>query len=272
MSKGSNPSNVTTTTSAEPSEFVRPYLTEAFDQAQNLFQSSTPNYFPNQTYADFSPETETALQLATARATGGNPLLGSAQSEINNILQGNYLSPTSNPFLQGLYNQMAGDVTAGVQSQFSKAGRLGSAANQRVLAEELGDLATRVYAPNFQAERQNMMAATQLAPQLAQADFQDIQALAGVGQQRESQEMAKIQDSINRFDFEQQKPMFKLREYLASIGSPYAQTVSQTQPVFRNTGAGLLGGAMAGSQIASGIQGFNPMLGAVGGGLLGGFF
>tara|TARA_R100000805_G_C3614365_1_gene115515 strand:+ start:968 stop:1777 length:810 start_codon:yes stop_codon:yes gene_type:complete len=269
MSKGSNPSNVTTTTSAEPSEFVRPYLSQAFDQAQNLFESSVPNYYPNQTYADFSPETQTAQQLATLRALN-NPLLGSAQGEINNILQGNYLSPTSNPYLQGLYNQMAGDVTAGVQSQFSKAGRLGSAANQQVLAEELGQLANQVYAPNYQMERQNMMAATQLAPQLAQADYQDIQALAGVGQQKESQQMAQIQDAINRFDFEQQKPYYKLREYLASIGSPYAQTVSQTQPVFRNQAAGLLGGAMQGYQLGQnfGMGG----LGAIGGGLLGGFF
>ena len=49
MSKGSNPTNVTTTTSSEPSAFVKPYVTEAFDQAQNLFQSSTPNFYPNQT-------------------------------------------------------------------------------------------------------------------------------------------------------------------------------------------------------------------------------
>ena len=76
MSKGSNPQNVTTTTSAEPSEFVRPYVTEAFDQAQNLFQSSSPNYFPAQTYTDFAPETNVALQLATARALI-NPLLAS---------------------------------------------------------------------------------------------------------------------------------------------------------------------------------------------------
>ena len=269
MSKGSNPSNVTTTTSAEPSEFVQPYLTQAFNQAQNLFESSVPNYFPKQTYADFTPETETALKLATARSLN-NPLLGSSQKEIDSILKGNYLSPTSNPYLQGLYNQMAGDVTAGVQSQFSKAGRLGSAANQQVLADELGQLANEVYAPNYQMERQNMMAATQLAPQLAQADYQDIQALAGVGQQKEAQEMAKIQDAINRFDFEQQKPYYKLREYLASIGSPYAQTVAQTQPVFKNQAAGLLGGAMQGYQLGQnfGMGG----LGAIGGGLLGGFF
>ena len=270
MSKGSNPQNITTTTSAEPSEFVRPYVTEAFDQAQNLFQSSTPNYFPAQTYTDFAPETTAALNLASARALS-NPLLASSQGEINKILQGQYLSPTSNPYLQNLYNQMAGDVTSGVQSQFSKAGRLGSAANQAVLAQELGDLATKVYAPNYQQERANMMAATQLAPSLAAADYQDIQALGGVGQTKEAMEMAQIQDAMARFDFEQQKPYYKLREYLASIGASVPQTTAQTRPVFRNTGAGLLGGAMQGAELAGLIPGMGAGCGAIGGGLLGGF-
>ncbi len=270
MSKGSNPQNITTTTSAEPSEFVRPYVTEAFDQAQNLFQSSTPNYFPAQTYTDFAPETTAALNLASARALS-NPLLASSQGEINKILQGQYLSPTSNPYLQNLYNQMAGDVTSGVQSQFSKAGRLGSAANQAVLAQELGDLATKVYAPNYQQERANMMAATQLAPSLAAADYQDIQALGGVGQTKEAMEMAQIQDAMARFDFEQQKPYYKLREYLASIGASVPQTTAQTRPVFRNTGAGLLGGAMQGAELAGLIPGMGAGWGAIGGGLLGGF-
>ena len=86
MSKGSSPTNVTTTTSSEPSEFVKPYVTEAFDQAQNLFQSNVPNYFPSQTYTGFAPETDVALQLATNRALN-NPLLASSQNEINSILQ-----------------------------------------------------------------------------------------------------------------------------------------------------------------------------------------
>ena len=268
MSKGSNPTNVTTTTSAEPSEFVKPYVTEAFDQAQNLFQSASPNYYPNQTYTDFAPQTETALQLAQARALN-NPLLNSSQNEINSILQGNYLSPTSNPYSQALYNQMAGDVTSGVQSQFSKAGRLGSAANQEVLASELGNLANQVYGDQYNQERANMMTAAQFAPQLAQADYTDIQALSGVGQTREDMEMAKIQDAMARFDFEQQKPYYKLREYLGSIGSNVPTTTSVTKPQFRNTGAGILGGAMQGYQLGQnfGMGG----LGAIGGGLLGGF-
>ena len=268
MSKGSNPTNVTTTTSAEPSDFVKPYVSEAFDQAQNLFQSSAPNYYPNQTYTDFAPETTASMQLATARALN-NPLLASSQNEINSILQGNYLSPTSNPYSQALYNQIAGDVTSGVQSQFSKAGRLGSGANQEVLASELGKVASQVYGDQYNKERENMMMATQLAPQLAQADYTDIQALAGVGQQQEAMDMAKIQDAMARFDFEQQKPYYKLREYLGSIGANVPTTSSVTKPVFRNTGAGLLGGAMQGYQLGQnfGMGG----LGAIGGGLLGGF-
>ena len=44
MSKGSNPTNVTTTTSAEPSEFIRPYFQQAIDYGQDLFESQTPQY------------------------------------------------------------------------------------------------------------------------------------------------------------------------------------------------------------------------------------
>ena len=269
MSKGSNPQNETTTTSAEPSEFVRPYVTEAFDQAQNLFQSSSPNYFPKQTYTDFAPETTAALNLATQRALS-NPLLASSQSEVNKMLQGQYLSPTTNPYSQALFNQMAGDVTSGVQSQFSKAGRLGSAANQAVLADELGQLASQVYGDQYNRERDRMAQATQIAPNLAAMDYQDIQALSGVGQTKEAMDMAQIKDAMARFDFEQQKPYYKLREYLASIGASVPQTTAQTRPVFRNTGAGLLGGAMQGYELGQnfGMGG----LGAIGGGLLGGFF
>ena len=188
------------------------------------------------------------------------------------MLQGQYLSPTTNPYSQALYNQMAGDVTSGVQSQFSKAGRLGSAANQAVLADELGQLANQVYGDQYNQERANMMTATQIAPQLAQADYTDIQALGGIGQTKEAMEMAKIQDAMARFDFEQQKPYYKLREYLASIGASVPQTTAQTRPVFRNTGAGLLGGAMQGAELAGMIPGMGAGVGAIGGGLLGGFF
>ena len=272
MSKGSNPTNVTTTTSAEPSEFIRPYFQQAIDYGQDLFESQTPQYFPEATYTGFAPQTETALQLAQARAIGGNPLLGSAQTEVNNILSGNYLSPSSNPFLQGVANQVADNVTSQVQSQFSRAGRLGSGANQEILAKQLADSQNRLFADNFAAERQRQFDAVQLAPQLAQADYDDISRLGQVGAAREDLEMAKLQDAIGRFDFEQQRPFLKLREYLGTLGANVPTTSVQTQPVFRNTGAGLLGGALQGARLGGMIPGVSTGFGAAAGGLLGGFF
>ena len=63
---------------------------------------------------------------------------------------------------------------------------------------------------------------------------------------------------------------YKLREYLGSIGASVPQTTSVTKPQFRNTGAGLLGGAMQGYQLGQnfGMGG----LGAAAGGILGGFY
>ena len=52
MSKGSNPSNVTTTTATEPSEFIRPYLSQAIDYSQDLFESDLPQFFPDAAYTD----------------------------------------------------------------------------------------------------------------------------------------------------------------------------------------------------------------------------
>ena len=270
MSKGSNPSNVTTTSSAEPSDFIRPYLSEAINFSQDLFQADMPNYFPNATYVGFAPETETALDLATARATAGSPLLNLSQTEANKILSGDYLSPTTNPYSQALFNQMAGDVTSQVQSQFSKAGRLGSGANQEILTRNLGELANQVYSDQFNRERENMVNAMSTAPSLAQADYQDIERLASVGADKESLQQAKLQDAIDRFDFEQTKPYIKLNQYLGALGANVPTNTVETAPVLRDRAGGLLGGAGTGINIASQL-GVNPLYGAIGGGLLGGF-
>ena len=272
MSKGSNPGSVTTTTSAEPSEFIKPYYTQAINSAQELYENpNAPSFFPNNTYVDFAPETNTALQLASQRAIQGNPLLGSSQLEINKVLSGDYLSPTSNPYAQSVYNQMAGDVTSQVQSQFSDAGRLGSSANQETLARSLGELGNKFYGDQYNIERQNQMASTQIAPQLGEMDYNDIGKLQQVGQEKESLEMAKLQDAIARYDYDQTQPYQKLNQYLGSLGASVPTNTLTTQPVFRNTGAGLLGGAMTGAKIAGMIPGMTGGMGAGIGGLLGAY-
>jgi|TARA_R100000234_G_scaffold113765_1_gene88422 hypothetical protein len=266
MSKGAGEAR--SVQNVEPWETQAPYLQSGFERAEALYNAPGPNYYPGQTYVDFSPQTTTALNLAEQRATAGSPLVRQAQSELLKQAQGQYLSPTTNPYIQNLFNQMAGDVTSGVQSQFSRAGRLGSAANQAVLADSLGDLATRVYAPNYQMERQNMQNALMTAPQMAQTDYDDITRLRQIGAEREGLQEAALADAMNRYQYQQALPYEKLRNYQAATGGSYGQTTTNMQPLQRNLAAGMLSGGLAGAEIGSMLGMTNPAF-ALGGGLLG---
>ncbi len=86
--------------------------------------------------------------------------------------------------------------------------------NQRLAAAQgLGGLS------ETQAQRQ--MNAAQLAPQMAAADYTDIQQLMNVGQQQEDYDRQELQSDIGRFEFEQNKPYSKLQSYLsAAYGAP----------------------------------------------------
>ena len=268
MSKGAGEAR--TVSNVEPWSVQRPYLESGFERAEALYNQAGPSFYPGQTYVDFSPQTNVALAAAENRALTGSPLMAQAQSELLKQAKGDYLSPTTNPYLQDLYKQMAGDVTSGVQSQFSKAGRLGSAANQDVLADSLGDLATKIYAPNYQQERANMQNVLFQAPALAQADYADITRLRQVGAEQEELQRNKLADAMTRFQYQQMLPYEKLRNFQAATGGSYGQTSTQVQPLTRNVGAGLLGGALGGAELAGMIPGLGGGMGAGIGAILGG--
>ena len=94
--------------------------------------------------------------------TGESPLTASGSDYMMDVIGGDYL--TNNPYLDSVYNQAAGKVTAGVNANFSKAGRYGSGAHQGVLAENLGNLATNIYAGNYNQERARQQQAGLMAP------------------------------------------------------------------------------------------------------------
>jgi len=268
MSKGAGEAK--TVSNVTPWETQTPYLEKGFERAESLYNQAGPSYYPGKTYVDFSPQTNVALLAAENRALAGSPIMAQAQSELLKQAKGDYLSPTSNPYIQDLYKQMAGDVTAGVQSQFSKAGRLGSAANQDVLADSLGDLATKVYAPNYQAERANMQNVLFQAPGIAESDYNDISKLRAIGAEREGLQQNVLADAMNRYQYQQMLPHEKLRNYQAATGGSYGQTATKIQPLTRNVGAGLLGGALGGAELAGMIPGLGGGMGAGLGAILGG--
>jgi len=237
MGGGGSPQNSTTTTSIDPA--IKPYVTYGLEEAKRLYETGSPQFFPGQTYVSPSEQTQQALQMAQQRAMAGSPLTQAAQAETLATIQGRGV----NPFLAGALeqtNRLAGEDylrnIQKLQSGASSMGRYGSAAQgqltgqaqdvfARALAEQGGQLAYN----SAEAERARQMAAVGAAPQMAQADYADIQRLLSVGGAREAQSAAQLQDAMNRFNFQQNLPQMKLSQYANLYSTaPQGGTTTQT--------------------------------------------
>jgi hypothetical protein len=224
-----------TTTSIDPA--IKPYVTFGLEEGKRLYQSGTPTFFPGQTYVSPSQATQSALNMAQERAMAGSPLVRAAQQEQLATIQGRGVNPFLSGALAGV-NRQAGDVfTENVQNLQSKAssmGRYGSAAQgeqearaqdvfARAMLEQGGELAYG----SAEAERARQIAASQAAPQMAAADYADIQKLLTTGQAREQYSSAELQDAINRFNFEQNLPQMKLNQFANLFSSVPQGTVTE---------------------------------------------
>ena len=233
----------TSTTNNQLDPTVQPFVKYGLEEAQNLYQTDTPQYYGGQTYVGPSQQTQSALEYAQNRALGGNPLLPAAQQQQLSSIQGDYLNAGNPYFTQALAGptqqatQAYNDAISKAQGSLSMAGRYGSnvgadiqnrAANTlaSTLANKYGELAYS----NYAGERAMQNQAVANAPALAQADYGDIQQLMNVGKAQEDYSKTALQADIDRFNFEQNKPYQKLSAYLgAAYGAPTGTVSTTTQ-------------------------------------------
>jgi len=261
MSGGGSSGGGTTTQIQQIDPIMRPYIDYGLQEATRLYQTpDIPQYYPGQTYISPSQQTQAALAAAQQRATVGNPLVPAAQQTALNTVQGNYLS--GNPFFEGAFKA----ATQGAQTQYmdttqqalsnaSRAGRYGSGAMGTALdraggvyANALTNTAGTLAYQNYADERGRQQAMIGAAPQLAQADYQDINQLLQTGQAAEGYQEAAMADAVNRFNFAQQAPYQKLQSYLSgAYGAPTG--MQQVTPVYRNPVGNVLGGALTGAAL-----------------------
>ena len=217
---GGGGSSTSTQNQLDPT--VRPFVEYGLQEAKQLYQSDTPDYYPYQTFVDPSAQTQSALEAAQNRALAGNPLVPAAQQQLQNTIQGQFLG--NNPFLNdammGAANaatQRYNDAIQNTRSGASQAGRYGSSAMfdqesraQQNLANSLAQEAGRLMYQNYGQERAAQQAAINAAPSMAQADYADINQLLNVGQMAEDYQRQALESDIARFDFEQNLPYQKL--------------------------------------------------------------
>lgn len=264
MSSGGGGSQQKSTQTVVPWAGVQPYITDYLAKSQNV--ANTPfQYNAGDQIAPFSPEQQYGLAAQTQRAIQGSPVNAAAQSNITDTLNGNYLSPDSNPWLKANVDQALNDVTGRINSQFGNA-NFGGSANQELLARNLGSTAAGLYGQNYTTERGNQLQAANLAPTLANTDYQDIAALQNVGAQRQGLSQSYLNQANNLYNSYIGYPAQQLDIYgnavRTGLGGGSTSTSSTPNPNQSNPFAGALGGAATGFSIGG------PW-GAAAGGLLG---
>jgi hypothetical protein len=282
-SSNSGPQRTTTTT--EPPAFIRPFLQYGAEQSRALYETGGPQYYGGNTVVPFSQQTEQALGRTEQRALQGSPVNQAAQQYATGVLGSTPTSQfggASNPYLDAQFNRAADATQQRLQSGFAGSGRNIEAARPAA-SQELNDLATGIYGGAYENERNRMAAdlaqqrATQfsvagMAPQLANQDYVDLNALQGVGGQVEDLAGNLMQDQAARWDFAQNAPQMNLDNYIARVTGAYpGQNATSSTPTYRNRTAGAMGGAMAGAQMGSYFGPWGTGIGAIGGGLLGAY-
>jgi hypothetical protein len=229
---GGGGSTTNTTQNIDPE--ILPYITYGLDEAKGLYQSGSPNYYGGDTYVPASTQTSDALAMAEAKARAGSPLLPAAESQALSTISGDRLS-AGNPYFSAMMANAAApvvrefnDAMGNISSKSAMSGRYGSNAQARMesdasrnLAESLAAKSAELAYSNYGAERSRQDAAIAQAPQMAAADYQDINQLAKVGQTQEQYSKDKLNADIARFEFNENKPYNKLNSYLSSVyGAP----------------------------------------------------
>ena len=237
--KGGGGGSSTTEQRIDP--ILRPFITYGLNEAQDLYESKTPSYYPGQTYISPSAQTQQALQSAQTRAMAGSPLVTGAQEQLGQTVQGQRLG--LNPFfsqaLQGagkVATTQFQDALKSIESQASQAGRYGSGAMSDLqsrasqnLADTLVNKAGELAYTNYATERNLQEQALRDAPALAQADYADIQQLLNVGKTAEDYQQKALESDIARFEFKENLPYTKLQNYLSAVYGAPMGSVSTTK-------------------------------------------
>lgn len=251
------------TVTSAPGATVSPYIQQGLQAAQQLYQQGPIQPYAGQRYVSPSEATQQALQMAQTRATAGSPLSQAALQQQQNVVGGQYLG--MNPFFQGAFAAAKAPIEeafqnqiANITSQASRAGRYGSGAAQQLqeraatgLARELSNIGGTLAFRGYESERARQEAAAQMAPTLAQTEYQDINKLLAVGQGQEAYEQARIASEMQKYNEQQMAPYAALQSFLGSVyNAPAGQTVStqyETDPLMQSLGAAIAGGAVLGS-------------------------
>lgn len=297
--KGGSTGSQTVTNTVTLPGYVQPYAEQLMQRASNLSNSDVPQY-GGQLTAGLNSDHQTAMNLIRQRALNGSADINAARGNLAATMQGQYFAPSTigNPYLDQVIDKTQGDIArsyaagTGAQTlaQFRNSGAFGGSAMQetqdmqnRALGDALSNASSsmrmqdyqqgqQLDAQNYNAERQRQIQAMMFAPQLANTDYENYQALLGVGDINREAQQAQLSDAYQRWLSQVNAPYQQLETLASGItgatGGGIARNSTSMNPYQSNRTASAIGGGLAGAGLGSMLGGGSGW-GAAGGGLLG---
>nr|BAR34536.1 hypothetical protein [uncultured Mediterranean phage uvMED] len=221
-----------TTQARDVPDYLKDDYQFAVQQARDLYD--TPQQLFEGSYTvPFSDVTQQGLDQATQLAQAGDPLNQASTDLATQRLQGNFLTGDMNPYFNQAVETAINPVISTVQSQFSRGGRLGSDANQEVLARAIGDITAPLAFANYNNELDRQMQTQRLAPTISEGRFADSQRLMDIGGILEGQQAQELQEDIMRSQFARNEESDRLNELLRNItGATYGGTTTASAPIY----------------------------------------
>ena len=106
MSSSDSPAGqVVTQANQAPWEGRQPFDLDILNEAQNIYRTARPTFFPNQAVVPQAAATTQALGAQEQRALTGSPLRDAAIQQGQSTLRGDYLD-TGNPFTPVSYTHL----------------------------------------------------------------------------------------------------------------------------------------------------------------------
>jgi hypothetical protein len=216
--------------------------------ARDQYLQGPYSYYPNQTYANLTPEQLQAQQLATQYATGvGQDLVNQSQQGASTFLDpNNIFNPTNIPgyaaaqqgVIDTVNRNFAEQLLPAIRSNAISTGNFGGSAQQSSQALAAGRtsdaLAQAIANMNMQAYSQGLnqynTAQAQL-PTTLNLGLVPSQILSSVGAENQAQNQKAIDQAVAAYNFNQQAPAQQIAQLQQATGNAgqYGGTTAQAQ-------------------------------------------
>jgi hypothetical protein len=234
MSGGSD--NVTTTNFPD---WAVPYAQDFLGRSQQVANLPYTPY-GGQTVAQMNPYQTGGYDAMAQRAYEGSPVNDAASGELTRTLSGGYLN--SNPYLDETVNRAQGDVARAFAPMEARSGSFGNSGVTEAMGRSFGDVSSQIRGADYANERNRMVGAIGMAPQIANQDYVDADRMLQAGRGYQIQDQRNLDDTYRRFQEAQNYP----KEQLGTLGKALGLNYGSTSQVPGNNGlAQGLGTALA---------------------------